>query len=202
MRVTKTAIEGVVILEPDVFSDTRGTFCETFSEREFARLAGGVEGSTEGSTGGIDGWSGRFVQDNESTSRAGVVRGLHFQKEPHAQAKLVRVAAGKILDVAVDMRRNSETFGKWVMVELSAENRRQLLIPRGCAHGFSVPAEGNENGARVAYKCDEYYYPESDAGVLWSDPALGIDWGIDPAKTIVSEKDTALPEFKNAYKYE
>ncbi len=182
MQVIETSLPGVVIIEPMVFEDARGTFSETFSEREFAQLASPV----------------RFVQDNESHSRRGVVRGLHFQKEPHAQAKLVRVAAGRILDIALDMRRSSPTFGRWTAVELSAENRRQLFLPRGFAHGFSVLSDE----ATVIYKVDGYYAPESDAGVLWNDPALGIDWGIDPAEAIVSTKDAALPIFANAYKFE
>ncbi len=182
MKVTKTALEGVVIVEPDVFRDSRGSFRETFSEERFARLVAPV----------------RFVQDNESHSVRGVVRGLHFQKEPHAQAKLVRAAAGSILDVAVDMRHSSPTFGKWVAVELSEENERQLFIPHGFAHGFSVLG----GHAVVAYKCDAYYAPECDGGVLWNDPALGIDWGIDPSETIVSEKDAVLPLFAGAYYFE
>ena len=186
MNIIETTIDGVIIIEPAVFEDARGTFSETFSEREFAAALAphGIEPP-------------RFVQDNESHSRRGVVRGLHFQKEPHAQAKLVRVAAGSILDVAVDMRRGSATFGKWVSVELSAENRRQLFIPRGFAHGFTAL----EDGSTVIYKVDGYYAPESDGGVLWNDPALAIDWGIDPSEAIVSAKDAALPNFADAYKF-
>ncbi len=187
--VVATALEGVFVVEPTVFRDARGTFSEVFSEREFARLTG---------LAGSSGWSGRFVQDNESVSRPGVVRGLHFQKEPHAQAKLVRVAAGAILDVAVDMRRLSPTFGKWVAVELSAENGRQLFIPRGFAHGFSVVGEAD---ASVIYKVDGYYAPESDGGVRWNDPALGIDWGVATREAVVSDKDAALPLFAEAYKF-
>ena len=170
-----------MIIEPAVFRDRRGSFAETFSEVRFAEMVAPV----------------RFVQDNESRSAHGVVRGLHFQKEPHAQAKLVRVVSGLIIDVAVDMRRLSPTFGQWVAVELSEENGRQLFLPRGFAHGFSVPGES----ATVAYKCDGYYAPQSDGGVLWNDPALGIDWQIDPAETVVSDKDAALPLFKNAYAF-
>lgn len=188
-------MDGVVIIEPAVFGDRRGTFSETFSEREFARLAAPISGSASDSA--EPGWSGRFVQDNESRSAAGVVRGLHFQKPPHAQAKLVRVSAGSILDVAVDMRATSPTFGKYAAVELSAENRRQLFIPRGFAHGFLALSEG----ATVVYKCDAYYAPESDGGVLWSDPVLGIDWGITPSEAILSEKDAALPLLADAYKF-
>ncbi len=182
MKVIKTALEGVVIVEPEVFRDRRGSFRETFSEERFAELVAPV----------------RFVQDNESHSVRGVVRGLHFQKEPHAQAKLVRAVSGSVLDVAVDMRRSSPTFGRWVAVELSEENGRQLFLPRGFAHGFSVQG----NGAVVAYKCDGYYAPGSDGGVLWNDPALGIDWSMDPAEAIVSEKDAALPLFAGAYYFE
>ncbi len=176
MTTINTAIAGVVILEPEVFEDERGTFCETFSERELGL--------------------GRFVQDNQSTSRRGVVRGLHFQRPPHAQAKLVRCVTGRILDVAVDMRSGSSSFGKWVAVELSGENRRQLFVPRGFAHGFCALED-----AVVAYKCDEYYAPQAEGGVLWNDPQLAIDWGIDPAQAIVSEKDAALPLFEYAYKF-
>ena len=182
MRTIETALEGVLVIEPAVFSDARGWFSETFSEREFARITG---------------WPGRFVQDNESYSRRGVVRGLHFQKEPHAQAKLVRVAAGRILDIALDMRRSSPTFGRWAAVELSAGNRRQLFLPHGFAHGFSVLSDE----ATVIYKVDNHYAPESDAGVLWNDPVLGIDWGIDPSEAIVSVKDAALPLFADAHKF-
>lgn len=186
MQVTRTELEGVVVIEPKVFRDARGTFSETFSERGFeAALA---------SLGIVP---PRFTQDNESHSRRGVVRGLHFQREPHAQAKLVRVAKGRILDVAVDMRRSSPSFGRWVAVELSAENHRQLFIPRGFAHGFVAL----EEDTTVIYKVDAYYAPESDAGVLWCDPALSIDWGIDPSQAIVSEKDAALPPFAKAYKF-
>ncbi len=169
-----------MIIGPPVFKDGRGSFSETFSDKWFVREVAEV----------------RFVQDNESHSRPGVVRGLHFQREPHAQAKLVRVASGRILDVAVDMRQGSSSFGRWVAVELSAENHRQLYIPRGFAHGFAALEE-----ATVIYKVDNYYAPESDAGVLWCDPELAIDWGIDPARAIVSEKDASLPGFSEAYKF-
>ncbi len=182
LRVAKTTLDGVLIIEPAAFCDARGWFSETFSEREFARITG---------------WSGRFVQDNESYSRRGVVRGLHFQREPHAQAKLIRVATGRILDIALDMRRSSPAFGRWSAIELSAENRRQLFLPRGFAHGFSVLSDE----ATVIYKVDGYYAPESDGGVVWSDPALGINWGIDPTEAIVSAKDAALPLFADAYRF-
>ncbi len=182
LKVIETALEGVVIIEPAIFEDSRGTFSETFSEREFARLVAPTH----------------FVQDNESHSRRGVVRGLHFQRDPHPQTKLIRVTAGRIRDVALDMRRSSATFGRWVAVELSAENRRQLFIPRGFAHGFVSLADDTV----VMYKVDGFYAPESDAGVLWCDPALGIDWGIEPDEAIVSPKDAALPTFGGAFKFD
>jgi dTDP-4-dehydrorhamnose 3,5-epimerase len=183
LNVIETNLEGVLIIEPRVFSDRRGTFSETFSEREFAQRTR---------------WQGRFVQDNQSVSSRGVVRGLHFQKEPHAQAKLVRVVEGSILDVALDMRRSSPTFGKWVAVELSAGNGRQLFIPHGFAHGLCCLSEQ----ATVLYKVDSYYAPGSDAGVIWNDPSLGIDWNIDHEAVIVSQKDAALPTFADAYKFD
>jgi dTDP-4-dehydrorhamnose 3,5-epimerase len=178
----ETALPGVVIVEPAVFDDERGSFSETWSEAAFTKAVGPV----------------RFVQDNESHSRRGVVRGLHFQKEPHPQAKLVRVAAGRILDVALDMRRSSPTFGRHVAVELSAANRRQLFIPRGFAHGFTAL----EEDTIVMYKVDGPYAPASDGGVLWNDPALGIDWGITSAGAILSPKDAALPLFADAFHFD
>jgi len=186
MRVKGTALEGVLIVEPRVFEDARGTFSETFSERAFDDAIAGFGLAPV-----------RFVQDNESHSRRGVVRGLHFQTEPHAQAKLVRVARGAILDVAVDMRAASPTFGRWVAVELSAENRRQLFIPRGFAHGFVARTDD----ATVIYKVDAYYAPESDGGVLWCDPRLAIDWGVAAEDAIVSAKDAALPGLEDAYRF-
>jgi dTDP-4-dehydrorhamnose 3,5-epimerase len=193
VKVTRTALEGVVVIEPKVFSDRRGWFSETFSERDFAETVGASVSRSKDHP-----CNTHFVQDNSSYSVRGVVRGLHFQKEPHAQAKLVRVAVGRILDVALDMRRSSPTFGQWTTIELSAENHRQFYLPRGIAHGFSVLSEE----AVVIYKVDGYYAPEDDGGVLWNDPALGIDWGIDHAKAVVSEKDAALPLFANTYKFE
>lgn len=164
-------LQGVLLITPRVFEDERGCFFETFSEKNL---------------------DVHFVQDNESHSHKGVVRGLHFQKEPDAQAKLVRVVSGRILDVAVDMRASSKTFGQWVAVELSGENRRQLFIPRGFAHGFVALEEST-----VVYKVDGFYAPQSDAGVLWS--SVGIDWGVtDP---IVSAKDQALPALADAYRF-
>ncbi|MDR2894936.1 MAG: dTDP-4-dehydrorhamnose 3,5-epimerase [Alistipes sp.] len=183
MKVTTTALDGVIVIEPAVFEDERGTFSEVFSEAGFA--AHGFEPPH------------RFVQDNESRSRRGVVRGLHFQKAPHAQAKLARVAAGAILDVALDMRAGSGTFGRWIAVEMSAENRRQLFIPRGFAHGFVA----REEDTVVIYKVDAPYAPQSEDGVLWCDPALGIDWGVAPDRAIVSAKDAALPTLAEAYKF-
>lgn len=179
MNVTTTEIEGVLVIEPDVYSDHRGSFSETYVDKVFGKQIGGME----------------FVQDNESRSRRGVIRGLHYQKEPHAQTKLVRAVCGRILDVAVDMRRSSPTFGRWVAVELSDENHRQLLIPKGFAHGFSVLSET----AVVAYKCDSYYAPNHEAGVAWNDATLAVDWRIAPGEVIVSDKDDLLPPFAEAY---
>lgn len=169
MKITTTAIEGVVILEPEVFGDERGYFFESFSQREFEEK---VCRTT-------------FVQDNESSSRYGVLRGLHFQKPPHAQAKLVRVVKGKVLDIAVDIRKGSPTFGHHVSIELSGENKRQLFIPRGFAHGFAVLSDE----VVFQYKCDNYYVPHSEGGILWNDPALGIDWKLPEEDVILSEKD-------------
>lgn len=169
MKITTTAIEGVVILEPEVFGDERGYFFESFSQREFEEKV----------------CKTTFVQDNESSSRYGVLRGLHFQKPPHAQAKLVRVVKGKVLDIAVDIRKGSPTFGHHVSIELSGENKRQLFIPRGFAHGFAVLSEE----VVFQYKCDRYYVPHSEGGILWNDPALGIDWKLPAEDVILSEKD-------------
>ncbi|WP_352405815.1 dTDP-4-dehydrorhamnose 3,5-epimerase [Petrimonas sp.] len=169
MKITTTAIEGVVILEPKVFGDERGYFFESFSQREFEEKV----------------CKTTFVQDNESSSRYGVLRGLHFQKPPHAQAKLVRVVKGKVLDIAVDIRKGSPTFGHHVSIELSGENKRQLFIPRGFAHGFAVLSEE----VVFQYKCDNYYVPHSEGGILWNDPALGIDWKLPEEDVILSEKD-------------
>ncbi len=169
MKITTTAIEGVVILEPKVFGDERGYFFESFSQREFEEKV----------------CKTTFVQDNESSSRYGVLRGLHFQKPPHAQAKLVRVVKGKVLDIAVDIRKGSPTFGHHVSIELSGENKRQLFIPRGFAHGFAVLSDE----VVFQYKCDRYYVPHSEGGILWNDPALGIDWKLPAEDVILSEKD-------------
>jgi dTDP-4-dehydrorhamnose 3,5-epimerase len=169
MNVIKTDIQGVVIVEPKVFGDHRGYFFESFSEKDFAEAVGEV----------------KFVQDNESKSSYGVLRGLHFQKPPHAQAKLVRVVKGRVLDVAVDLRKGSPTFGKHVAVELTEENHRQLFIPRGFAHGFVVLSDE----AVFQYKCDNYYAPQSEGSVLWNDPDIGIEWGIPSEDVMLSEKD-------------
>ncbi len=173
MEIVKTDIPGVVILEPRVFGDSRGYFMETWSERDFNSAVRPV----------------RFVQDNESRSHYGVLRGLHFQKGEHAQSKLVRVLRGTVLDVAVDIRRGSPTFGAHVAVELSGENKRQLFIPRGFAHGFAVLSEE----AVFLYKCDRFYAPEAEGAIAWNDPTLGIDWRLDPADISLSAKDTAHP---------
>ena len=178
MKATGTTIEGVLILEPECFGDERGSFMESYTRRTFDRLVRPLE----------------FVQDNESCSRHGVVRGLHFQLPPHAQSKLVRVIEGRVLDVAVDIRRGSPTFGQHVAVELSGENRRQLFIPRGFAHGFAVWS----NRALLQYKCDAYYAPESEGAIAWDDPALGIDWGLAPHEVVLSEKDAHRPRLAEA----
>lgn len=177
MEVIKTELEGVVILEPRLFKDDRGYFFESFSQREFDEKVRPV----------------KFVQDNESKSVYGVLRGLHFQKPPFAQSKLVRVIQGAVLDVAVDIRVGSPTYGKHVAVELTAENHRQLFIPRGFAHGFSVLTDE----VVFQYKCDNFYAPQSEGAVAWNDPALGIDWRIPEASVILSEKDKHHPLLKD-----
>jgi dTDP-4-dehydrorhamnose 3,5-epimerase len=176
MKVKETGIAGLLILEPKVFKDPRGYFFENY---HMDRL---VEAGIDRS----------FIQDNESRSVQGVLRGLHFQKAPHAQAKLVRVILGRIYDVAVDIRPGSPTYGHWFGLELSEENFLQILIPAGFAHGFSVLSDHTI----VQYKCDQYYHPESEAGIRFDDPDLGIDWKIDPEKAIISEKDRKLPYLK------
>ena len=173
MNIIKTEIEGVLVLEPKVFVDNRGYFLESFSQQEFFNL--------------ID--DTRFVQDNESYSTYGVLRGLHFQRAPYAQAKLVRVIKGLILDVAVDVRKESPTFGKYVSTELSGENKLQMYIPHGFAHGFVVLSED----AIVQYKCDNYYHPETEGSLRWNDPTLNIDWKIPHSEIILSEKDKNSP---------
>ena len=177
MRVIKTDIEGLAVIEPSVFSDARGYFFEAFNQKVFNAEVAPVE----------------FVQDNESKSSYGVVRGLHFQRPPYAQAKLVRVVKGRVLDVAVDLREDSPTYGKHFSVELSDENHRMLFIPRGFAHGFSVLSEE----VVFQYKCDNYYHPESEGAIAWNDPDLGIDWGIPEDKVVLSAKDAKNPFLKD-----
>ena len=173
MNVIKTDIEGLFIIEPKVFGDHRGYFFESFSERDFNSQVCQV----------------RFVQDNESKSRYGVLRGLHFQKPPYAQSKLVRVVKGAVLDVAVDIRMGSPTFGRHVAVELTEDNHRQFFISRGFAHGFVVLSDE----VIFQYKCDNFYEPESEGAIAWNDPALGIDWKIPAEDIIMSEKDKKHP---------
>lgn len=170
MNIIETAIKGVFIIEPRVFADARGYFFESFSEREFQEAVGPVH----------------FVQDNESMSSYGVMRGLHFQRPPYTQAKLVRCVKGRVLDVAVDIRKGSPTYGQHIAVELSEENHRQFFVPHGFAHGFSVLSET----AIFQYKCDNYYAPQADGGISILDESLGIDWQIPMDKAILSEKDT------------
>ena len=174
----ETPIPGVLVLEPRIFGDSRGYFFESFSRREFVQKVMETE----------------FVQDNESRSSFGVIRGLHFQKPPFAQSKLVRVVEGAVLDVAVDIRRGSPTFGRHAAVELSGENHRQVFIPRGFAHGFSVLSES----VVFQYKCDNFYAPDSEGALAWNDPDLGIDWRIPPEKAILSDKDRRHPRLKDA----
>ena len=169
MEFIPTALEGVVIIEPRVFKDARGYFFEAFSQREFDEKVRPIQ----------------FVQDNESMSTFGVIRGLHYQRMPYTQSKLVRCVRGKVLDVVVDIRKGSPTFGQHVAVELSEDNHRQLFIPRGFAHGFSVLSDV----ALIQYKCDNYYHAASDAGIQLMDEALGIDWRIPLERAILSEKD-------------
>ena len=173
MNVIETAIPGVVIIEHRVFEYARGYFFESFNQREFEEKVGPI----------------CFVQDNESKSSYGVVRGQHFQKGEHAQSKLVRVVKGAVLDVAVDIRKGSPTFGKWVSVELTEDNHRQFFIPRGFAHGFSVLSEI----AVFQYKCDNFYAPQSEGAIAWDDPDLNIDWRIPADKIILSAKDSKHP---------
>lgn len=169
MEVIKTDIEGVVIVEPRIFKDDRGYFYESFSQREFEEKV----------------FRTTFVQDNQSKSSYGVVRGLHFQKPPYSQSKLVRCIKGAVLDVAVDIRKGSPTFGKYVAVELTEDNHRQFFVPRGFAHGFAVLSDE----AVFQYKCDNFYNKESEGAVAWDDPELAIDWRIPVEKVLLSEKD-------------
>lgn len=177
MNVIKTPIEGLLIIEPRVFHDARGYFVETYNEQRYREA-------------GVD---AAFVQDNQSCSTYGVVRGLHFQKPPYTQAKLVSCTKGRVLDVAVDLRKESPTYGKWYAVELSEENHRQFYIPRGFAHGFSVLSEQ----AVFTYKCDNLYHPEAEGGLLLSDPDVAIEWQVPKEMRVISEKDTKHPLFKD-----
>ena len=178
MKVIKTAIEDVVIIEPDVFGDARGYFFESYSQKKFDEQVCPV----------------KFVQDNESKSKYGVLRGLHFQKGKDAQSKLVRVVKGRVLDVAVDIRKGSLTFGKYVAVELTEDNHRQLFVPRGFAHGFSVLSEE----AIFQYKCDNLYAPQSEGAIAWNDPEIGIDWQLPAEDVLLSAKDAAHPMLKDS----
>ena len=182
MEFKKTSIGGVYVIEPRIFTDARGYFFEAWKQAEFEEHIGKVN----------------FVQDNESKSSRGVLRGLHYQKGDYSQAKLVRVIKGCVLDVAVDIRKSSPTFGQHVMVELSGENKRQFFIPRGFAHGFLVLSDE----AIFTYKVDNVYAPQADAGIRWNDPALGINWPIDPKEVLTSEKDLKQPLLKDAECFE
>ena len=181
MIVTPTALSGCVIIEPNVIKDERGYFMESFNEARF-----------EASTG----IKVHFVQDNQSYSSKGVLRGLHYQTGEHAQAKLVRVINGEVLDIAVDIRPGSETYGQYVAVVLSGENNKQLFVPRGFAHGFLVLSDT----ATFFYKCDNFYNKESEGGIIYNDPAIGIDWSLPEADLIISDKDTILPTLQNSKK--
>lgn len=176
MKIRKTGFEGLTILEPNVFADSRGYFLESYHRSKLEE----------------HGIFYNFIQDNQSHSSYGVIRGLHYQKEPHAQAKLIRVTEGSIFDVAVDIRPDSHTFGQWYGLEISAENHLQLLIPGGFAHGFSVLSQH----ATVFYKCDAHYHPQSESGLRFDDPDLKIDWKIDLKSAVISDKDKILPLFK------
>ena len=178
MKVIQTAIPGVVIIEPRIFNDERGYFFESFSQRDFNQEVREIQ----------------FVQDNESKSSYGVLRGLHFQKTPYAQSKLVRVIKGSVLDVAVDIRKGSPTFGQHVAVELTGDNHRQFFIPRGFAHGFSVLTDE----VVFQYKCDNFYAPQAEGALAWNDPDLHIDWRLPETDVILSEKDRHHPRLKDA----
>ena len=185
MEVIKTAIDGVVIIEPKVFKDQRGYFFESFSQREFEAKVRKIN----------------FVQDNESMSSYGVMRGLHFQRPPYTQSKLVRCVKGKVLDVAVGIRKGSPTYGQHVAVELSEDNHRQFFVPRGFAHGFAVLTDT----AVFQYKCDNFYAPQADGGISIKDESLGIDWKIPTDRAILSEKDTlhsCLKDFDSPFSYD
>jgi len=175
MNIIKTDFPGLMIIEPKVFGDARGYFFESYNEKVMADAGLQIV----------------FRQDNQSFSRYGVIRGLHFQRDSHSQTKLIRAVEGTIYDVALDLRKGSPTFGKWFGVELSAENKLQLFIPQGFAHGFSVLSEQTI----IHYKCDNFYHPQSEGGVLYNDPALGIDWKVDITRAAISDKDKLLPTF-------
>lgn len=177
MDILTTEIEGLLIIEPRIFKDSRGYFFESFNEKEFEEKVGPIH----------------FVQDNESKSCYGVVRGLHFQKGEHAQSKLVRVVKGAVLDVAVDIRPGSKTFGKHIATEITEDNHRQFFIPRGFAHGFSVLSEE----VIFQYKCDNFYCPSSEGAIAWDDPDLAIDWRVPMDKIILSEKDRNHPKLSD-----
>lgn len=170
MELVRTLIDGVLVVKPQVFGDNRGFFFECYNERRFEELTG---------------MTVNFVQDNESKSKYGVLRGLHFQKPPFSQSKLVRVVSGKVLDVAVDIRHGSPTFGKYVAVELSGDNHYQLFLPKGIAHGFVVLSDE----AVFAYKCDSYYEPSSECAIAWNDPDINVNWPVPAEHIILSEKD-------------
>lgn len=177
MEIIKTNIEGVIIIEPRIFKDSRGYFFESYSKREFDEKVHPVN----------------FVQDNESCSTRGVMRGLHFQRPPFTQSKLVRCVKGAVLDVAIDIRKGSPTFGQHVAVELTEDNHRQFFVPRGFAHGFAVLSDI----AVFQYKCDNYYHPEADGGISIQDTSLGIDWHLTPSQAILSDKDLRHPLLKD-----
>lgn len=175
MNLIKTKLDGLVVLKPTVFKDNRGYFMESYNQKNINKLLGNVN----------------FVQDNESESSRGVLRGLHFQKPPYTQAKLVRCLKGSVLDVALDLRNDSKTYGIFKTISLTEENKKQLFIPKGFAHGFIVLSKS----AILSYKVDNYYNPESESGIIWNDPDLNIDWKINKNEIIVSEKDKNLPTF-------
>ena len=183
MSVIKTDIDGVLIIEPKIFGDNRGYFFESFNAERFRNETG------------LD---INFVQDNESFSSYGVLRGLHYQMAPYAQSKLVRVVKGRVLDVAVDIRKSSPTFGKYVAVELTEDNHRQFFLPRGMAHGFVVLSDQ----AIFQYKCDNYYHPEAEGAIAWNDPQIGIEWGIAAEDIILSDKDMRHPMLADAKLFE
>lgn len=175
MNLIKTKLDGLVVLKPTVFKDNRGYFMESYNQKNINKLLGNVN----------------FIQDNESESSRGVLRGLHFQKPPYTQAKLVRCLKGGVLDVALDLRKDSKTYGIFETISLTEENKKQLFIPKGFAHGFIVLSKS----AILSYKVDNYYNPESESGIIWNDPDLNIDWNINKNEIIVSEKDKNLPTF-------